>query len=132
MPLTRHTVTAASRIMLPTYVAFFAALGANYLIADETAMQSPALRFADAFMPLPAWGALFLACAAIMVTALVTQCRILYRWALRMCGMSMVFWAVVIAWASFDGDATPLAAIWAAFVAAACYASDRSLANREV
>jgi hypothetical protein len=118
--------------MLPTYVIFFAALGVNYLVADETAMQSPALRFADAVMPLPAWGALFLACAAIMALALILARRILYRWALRMCGMSMVFWAVVIAWASFDGDATPLAAIWSAFVAAACYASDRSLANREV
>jgi hypothetical protein len=132
MTLTRDTVTAASRIMLPTYVVFFAVLGANYLIADGTADASPALAFADALMPLPVWGCMFLACSTLMAAALVSKKRLLYRWALRMCAISMVFWACVIGYASLSGDATPLAAVWAAFVAVACYATDRSLATGEV
>lgn len=131
MPLDRQHVTAASRIMLPTYVSFFALLGINYLAADDIALASPALAFANDVMPLPVWGCLFIACAVIMFCALVTKRRALYRWALRMCGLSMVFLAVVIAWAAWMGDATPLAFIWAGFVAAACYATDRSLARRE-
>jgi hypothetical protein len=131
MPLTRQTVTVASRVMLPTYVAFFAILGANYLIADDTAAASPALVFADNVMPLHAWGWLFIGCAGIMLAALFTHRRNLYRWALRSCGLSMLFWSAVIAWASLSGDATPFAAAWAAFVTTATYATDRSLASRE-
>lgn len=131
MPLDRQHVTAASRIMLPTYVAFFAVLGINYLIADGTASASPALAFADRLMPLHAWGGMFLVCSALMGAALLSKKRLLYRFALRMCALSMLFWAAIIASASAAGDATPLAAVWAAFVTAACVASDRSLATRE-
>ena len=132
MPLTRDNITAASRVMLPTYVVFFAVLGANYLIADGTATATPALAFTNALMPLPVWGAVFLACSTLMAVALIVHKRLLYRFALRMCGLSMAVWACIIAWASFSGDATPFAAAWAGFVAAACYASDRSLAAKEV
>ena len=55
----------------------------------------------------------------------------MFRFALRMCALSMVLWAVIIACASVSGDATPLAAAWSGFVATACFASDRSLAVRE-
>jgi hypothetical protein len=131
MTLTRHNVTAASRIMLPTYIVFFAALGVNYIGANGTADASPALAFANALMPLPVWGATFLVCSALMAAALVSHRRLLYRFALRFCAVSMLFWAVVIAAASIAGDATPLAAVWAGFVATACLASDRSLAAGE-
>lgn len=131
MPLTRATVTAASRVMLPTYVVFFAVLGLNYMTAHQIALDNPALAFANDVMPLKAWGGLFLACAAIMAIALFTRRRLLYRFALRVCGLSMVLWAGIIAAASLAGDATPAAAIWAGFVATACYASDRSLATKE-
>lgn len=131
MPLDRQHVTTASRIMLPTYVAFFGLLGLNYLTAEDTALANPALAFANDVMPLPIWGGLFIACAFVMFCALVTKRRLLYRWALRMCGLSMLFWAGVILWASLDEAATPFAAAWAGFVATACYATDRSLATRE-
>lgn len=131
MPLTRETVTVASRVMLPAYVVFFVVVGANYLIADGTATSNPALRFVDSVMPLHAWGWLFIGCSLIMAGALATHRRILYRWALRMCALSILFWATVIAWASLSASATPFAAAWPAFVATACYATDRSLAARE-
>lgn len=132
MPLTRDTVTAASRIMLPTYVAMFAAIGLSYVLGPhKIAAASPALAFADRMMPLPAWGALFLGCSTVMAGALLTHRRMLYRWALRMCGVSMCIWAVVIGLATLNGDATPAAAAWPAFVAVACLATDRSLAAGE-
>lgn len=132
MPLDRAHVTAASRVMLPTYVVFFLLLGLNYLTAEQVALANPALAFANDVMPLPIWGGLFVFCAFVMFAALLTKRRTLYRWALRMCGISMVFWALVIAWASLVGDATPLAAAWAGFVSMCCLATDRSLAAREV
>lgn len=132
MPLDRQHITAASRVMLPAYVVFFAALGFNYMTAEQVALNNPALAFANDLMPLPVWGAVFLVCACLMGVALLLKQRFLYRFALRFCAVSMVFWAVVIAWASWVGDATPLAAAWSAFVATACYATDRSLAAREV
>lgn len=131
MSLDRQNVTAASRIMLPTYVVFFGVLGVNYLIADDTAAANPALVFANAMMPLPVWGALFIICSCGMAGALATKRRLPYRFALRICAGAMGLWAIVILLASLAGDATPFAACWAAFVAVACMASDKSLATGE-
>lgn len=132
MPLTRDTITIASRLMLPTYCAFFALLGINYVTTPRSIVDaSPALAFADAIMPLPAWGGLFLTCSVVMLGALIAHRRILFRLALRICALSMMLWAVIIGGASLSGDATPLAFIWPAFPAVACIASDRSLAARE-
>ena len=130
--LTRDNVTAASRVMLPTYVLTFAALGANYVLTPaHTLTQSTALAFADGLMPLPVWGAVFLAASATMLTAIVVHRRLLFRFALRVCAMSMFIWAVVIGLASLGGEASPAAAVWPAFIAVACMASDRSLAIGE-
>lgn len=133
MPLTRANVTAASRIMLPTYVAFFGIVGFTYAFSPPSATlgTSTALRFADHLMPLAAWGCLFLTCSAIMAVALTLHRRTLYRWALRMCAVSMTVWALVILVAAIQGDASPGAWAWSALVAAACVASDRSLALGE-
>ena len=131
MTLTRDNVTAASRVMLPTYVIFFAAVGVNYIGANGTADATPALAFVGNVMPLPAWGVMFLGCAALMAAALLRGRRLLYRFALRMCALSMALWAVAVIAASISGDATPLAAVWAGFVARACLATDRSLAVGE-
>jgi hypothetical protein len=129
--LTRDNVTAASRIMLPTYVVFFAAVGLNYLLANGTAAATPALAYVNAIMPLPVWGGLFATCAALMALALIRGRRTLYRFALRYCAFAMILWAIVITLASLVGEATPLAAVWSAFVATACLASDRSLKTGE-
>lgn len=132
MPLDRTHITVASRVMLPTYCAFFTLLGVNYIATPfDTITASPALRFANAVMPLPVWGGLFLACAAVMLAALVVKRRIPFRFALRVCMLSMLVWAGIIGAAAIAGDATLLAPIWPGFVAIACLASDRSLATRE-
>ena len=133
MPLTRANVTKASRTMLPTYVFFFAGLGANYTATPARRLKaSPALEYVSRFMPLPAWGALFLAAAALMVGALISQKRIVYRFALLLCAWSMAVWTVANLLAGFRSDATPLGWLWPAFVVAACIASYRSLTVREV
>ena len=132
MPLDREHITAASRIMLPTYVVFFATLGVNYVIADTSSLNNPVLDYVDDVMPLPVWGCLFLFCSFVMVSAMATRRRALYRWALRMCGLSMLFWATVIFLATLAGDASLFSAVWSLFVATACLASDRSLARQEV
>lgn len=132
MPLDRRHITVASRIMLPTYAVFFAGLGLNYLFPGEAAAASPVLTFVNHLIPLEVWGGLFIFCAAIMVTALVRRSRVLYRWALRVCGFSMLFWATFVALATLAGDATPFSVGWSLFIATCCLASDRSLAAREV
>jgi hypothetical protein len=116
--------------MLPTYVIFFAVVGTNNIVADVSA--NPTLSYVGNLMPLPAWGGLFLTCSAIMLAAMLLGRRLLYRFALRMCALSMAVWAVFIILASLEGAATPFAAAWSAFVGIACLASDRSLAAREV
>ena len=117
--------------MLPTYVVFFAGLGLNYLFPGEAAAASPVLRFVDSLIPLVVWGGLFIFCAIVMGLALLSHRRNLFRWALRMCGLSMLFWAAAIALATVAGDATPFSVGWSLFVATCCLASDRSLAVRE-
>lgn len=132
MPLTRDNITAASQVMLPTYVLAFAAFGLSYLFGPRaTLVASPSLAFADDLMPLRAWGCLFLACSLVMAAALALHRRLLFRFALRMCGVSMYAWAGIIALATLAGDASLSAPVWSAFVATACFASDRSLAIGE-
>lgn len=134
MSLHRSHITAASRIMLPTYVAMFAALGLNYLFtpAQRLSASSTALDFADRVMPIQAWGLMFLAAAVIMAGSLMLGRRVLFRFSLWVCAVSMTIWAVILFTASLTGEASPAAAIWPAFVAMACIASARSLLLREV
>lgn len=133
MPLTRETVTAASRVMLPTYVVLFIVIGANYLTTPEPRLlASPALAYASAWMPLNAWGWTFLTVAALMLIALLSGRRGLFRYALLVAMIAMIVWAGVFILAAFRGGASPSAWIWPAFVAAACLASYRSLSHREV
>jgi hypothetical protein len=132
MPLTRHTVTAASRIMLPTYPFLFAGLGINYVTDADRLDQSPGLRWIDGhLMPLPGWGLVFLGAAALMVVALVARRRLLYRFALWMCLLASAAFAVALACAVLFGIASYTAPIWPAFVARCCWASERSLLTRE-
>jgi hypothetical protein len=133
VPLTRESVTAASRVMLPAYVLFFAALGGNYILTPTSRLlDSPGLRYANGVMPLRVWGALFLISAALMLIALGTHKRILYRYALLLCGLTMLLLTIVYILAAFHSDATPAGWIWPALVVAACAASYRSITARGV
>lgn len=132
MPLTRDNVTAASRVMLPTYVLFFAAVGANYVTDAPRLQQSPSLHYANTLLPLQAWGGFFLCCAAIMAAALLSHRRTAYRFALWLCIVSMGVWSGVFALAAINSIASFTAPAWPAIVAVACYATDRSLLKGEV
>lgn len=132
MPLDRAHVTAASRIMLPVYVVFFALVGGTYLFTPLGRLQqSPGLAYADALLTLRAWGGLFVAAALLMSAALVAHRREWFRFALMFCGLAMAVWAIVLVLAFLDGGASPTAWVWPGLVVAACVASYRSLTVKE-
>lgn len=133
MPLDRAHVTRASRIMIPVYVGFFAILGLNYLLTPHVRLiASPALDYTDGVMTLHAWGALFLAAAALMVVAMVSATRQLYLYGLLLCAISMVLFTAAAALAPFFSQASPGGWVWPGFVLAACFATYRSLSKGEV
>lgn len=132
MTLSRASVTTASRVMLPTYVCFFALLGLNYTVTGQRLFASPALAYADSILPLPAWGCMFLAAAVMMAAALVQQERSWFRFALWLGIVCLGIWAVVFLAAAIRSDASPGGALWPALAAVACFASDRSLLKGEV
>lgn len=132
MPLDRTTVTVASRIMLPVYVVFFTLLGLTYLLTPiGRLVESPGLAYADGFLTLRGWGALFLAAAAVMAAALVRHERDWFRAALFFCAVCMAFFAAVLLWAGLHGEASFAAWSWPGIVVAACFASYRSLTTGE-
>lgn len=131
MPLTRDNVTAASRIMLPTYPILFGTVGVNYLVDADRLHGSPALSFVDGLMPLPGWGLAFLGAAVLMVYALIRRERIVYRFALWVCMLASAVFALGLAAAVIFGTASFTAPVWPAFVARCCWASERSLLTRE-
>lgn len=133
MSLTRANVTTASRVMLPTYVLLFAWLGVNYLLTPATRLhESPALDYASAILPMRLWGGMFLAASLAMAGALVMQHRLAFRIALWVGLVCLVIWAAVFGLAAIFSTASPSAAAWPLFAAAACFASDRSLLKAEV
>lgn len=132
MPLTRSNVTAASRVMLPTYCALFAILGINYMTTGSRLLESPALEFASQALPLPAWGAMFLAASGVMVTALMQHERTWFRFALWLGITCLGVWSLIFLGAAIWSDASPSAWVWPAFASVACFASDRSLLKGEV
>lgn len=132
MPLDRNHITVASRIMLPSYIVFFIVVGSNFLAGTfGRAQSSPMLRYADTIMPIQVWGGVFVTCSLIMAGALVTRNRMLYRYGLLVCGISMTLWALVAVAGIWVEPVSYSAWAWPAFVAAACAASNRSLAAGE-
>lgn len=132
MPLDRQHMTSASAIMTKVYVIFFAVIGSNFLAGTfGRAQASPMLRYADRIMDIRVWGGLFVGCALLMLTALLTHNRYLYRYGLLVCSTSMVVWSLVAVAGIFVEPVSYSAWAWPAFVAAACAASNRSLAQGE-
>lgn len=132
-PLTRASITVASRIMLPAYVILFTVAGFNYAVTPISRLgQSPALAYADTLMPLRVWGCLFLAVAALMLVALASGQRLLFCYGLLVCVICMGIWAAVFLLGAIFADASPAAWAWPAFVGVACIATYRSLSVYEV
>lgn len=133
MPLDRQNITVASRVMLPTYAAFFTAVGLNYLLTPlDRLLNSPGLAYCHALVSLRVWGVVFLGAAVVMSAALIRHHRTAFRFALILCGLSMSLFAVALVFAYFRGEATPTGWVYPAFIIAACVASYRSLTVGEV
>lgn len=132
--LTSANVTAASRIMLPTYVVLATYLGLLYIVDPQGRVQrAPGLSLAREMMPMPAWGACFLTIAALMTFALLSRRRRFFMYALYLYAVAAVLWAGIYLGATqLSPDASYGAPAWPLFVAVACHASARSLARGEV
>lgn len=133
MTLTRHTVTVASRVMLPLYPLFAIGVGLSFILTPRPRLvASPALAYADGFVDLQLWGIGFLAVAGILGLALFTHHRRTYQGALAVMAVWMSFYAATLLVAALKGGATYSAWTWPAFVTAACIASLTSLESREM
>ena len=132
MPLTRQNVTVASRVMLPTYVAFFLGVGLSLSLTPQDRLRlTPSFAYADRVVDLRLWGVGFLAVAVFLALAMLMRSRSAYRAGLSVACLWMAVWAIVLALSAFDASASFSAWTWPAFVALACYATLRSLSEGE-
>lgn len=133
MPLTRATVTRASRIMLPIYPIFSGWLGGNYLFTPRSRLVgTPVLKLADSYAPMPVWGALFLAVAVVLTFALVAERRFVYELALVTLAAMLLIWTAVFTVAIFTiPGSSPAGPAWPLLGIAACAATIRTLDTRE-
>lgn len=132
MPLTKTSITLASRVMLPVYPIFALGVGVSFLATPlPRLLASPSLRFANEVFPIPVWGYGFLAVAFVLFGALLIHNRRSFQIALAVMCAWMLFYAAVTLWAAFSGGASFSAWTWPAFIAAACWATMLSLAARE-
>lgn len=130
--LTRETVTAASRVMLPTYVIFFGWVGAAYVFTDHTALLvTPALRYADAVLDLRVWGVLALLIAALTLAGIIAEDRHVTAYALLLGLVCCLVWTGLFICAAVFGGGSPSGGAWPFLGAAACFASYRSVVRRE-
>lgn len=133
MPLTRDTITVASRTMVPAYSALCALWGLVFVIDPQARLaRAPSLELARQWLELPVWGGLWLTLAAVMTLASLRQNREHYVAALGICCASWLAWGGVIEAAVFvRTDVSYLAGTLPWFVAVACWASIRSLLAQE-
>lgn len=136
MPLTRSTVTVASRVMLPTYVVLATLIGGYYVVDPGHRLGAVhALTFARWLTGgnMAIWGWIFLGLAALMCAAFATRNRLAFAFGLCCCAVTMLLWsAMYAASAIVDPETSLLAPVWPLFVAVACVASVASLLHREV
>lgn len=132
MPLDRQHLNRGLQVMVPLIAAFFGVIGLNYSFGGHTRLlMSPALAYANSYMPIRVWGLLFLAVSAIMLVAMYKKHRRPYQFALLMCIVSMAIWTVVSIIAVFESNATWGGWAYPAFVTFTCWAVYRTLASRE-
>lgn len=130
MPLRRATVTAASRIMLPTYPLFFAVVGLSLTLTGDRLLATPGFRFADSLLPLEVFGVGYLLGALVLTLALLVDrasSRRTYQHALAAAMVWMLGWTGLMVAAAVEDLASFSAWVWPAFVARACWASYVSL-----
>lgn len=133
MPLDRSHITAASKIMLPTYVVLATLAGLVYTFDPLGRVAGiHTLAFQRSVMPLWIWGCLFLGLAALMVLALARHSRDGFAFALAVSAVTWFAWGCLyLVSAATDPQASILAPAFPWFVATACIASMVSLVKRE-
>jgi hypothetical protein len=131
MPLAHLYVSGPSRIMMPVYVAHATFFGMLYVIDPMGRLErTPGLTAARALLPMWAWGLMFLALAAVMLTARMSGRGALMVWGLYAYAATLIIWAGVYAAAPFiTPDASIAGPAWALTVSAACFATARSVLN---
>jgi hypothetical protein len=135
MPLDRASVTVASRVMLPAYVALATVYGLVYLFDPADRLRSShALAYPRAVMggSMKPWGWLFLALALVLLVALRSHERQAYILGLCVCAAAWLGWACLSAISvRTDPAASLLSPIPSLFYFTASIASVRSLLTRE-
>lgn len=131
-PLNRANITAASLIMLPVYPAFSGLQGLAYAFGDASRTQTPSLEIARDLLPIQAWGYAFLAICVLLIFGYAMRSRDVAVFVLFSAAMAYCIWAACFVVALFAvSDASLVAPLWPAFVAAACVASATSIAKQE-
>jgi hypothetical protein len=132
MPLTKDTMTVASRLMLPCYVVTFCWIGLNYLVTAKTRLtESPTLRYADSVVDLRALGLLLTVSGLLMLGALLTRRREPARYTLILAGICFGILFTIFAVATIQSEASPSAPAWPFLGLCACTASYRSITRYE-
>lgn len=132
MPLSREYVTTASRVMLPTYPIFFGVVALSLILTPQARLRAtPPFAYADRVLDLDLWGFGFLGVSLALIAALFTHDRRVYRGALSLAFVWSAMWSLLYVAAAFNGQTSYSAWVWPAFVAAACYATLRSLGTWE-
>lgn len=75
MPLTRHTITSSSQVMLIAYPVFFVLVAAGYILGDPARTSSPSFDYVRGIQPIHVWGFLFLAVGLLEVLAWIRRSR---------------------------------------------------------
>lgn len=132
--LSRESITIASRLMIPSYAVFFAAVGVNFLITPtDRLFATPGLRYVQTTGGgIRLYGVMFLVVSAILVAALLLRRRDPCLYALYVGALSMALWAFLQLAAALFSQASPSGWCWPGLVCAACVATSRSLRRREV
>ena len=132
-PLTRDRVTAASRIMLPTYPILFLAAGVLLLVQAPARTSTDVYDLGRVIAPMWLWGVAFAVIGAAEVYALLASRRRLYVCALIPGAGVAGFWAVLLfGSAAMHANASFTAGLWVAGMTVAQAATARSLAVAEV
>lgn len=131
-PLTRVSVTIASRVMLPADVVFFAVVGTSFVATPTHRLrETPSLRYLDDRVGVAFVGVAFLVFAAVLLFAMVEHRRALAQKALSVMALWLWIYAAANIAAAVVGQASWSAWAWPAHIGLGCWASLLSLEKRE-
>jgi hypothetical protein len=132
MPLNKENVTLGTWVMMPTYLIFAAGVGAGTLLTPVSRLlQTPTLAYANSYVPIHAWGVVFLVVAGSLAVSRLLEHRTAYMATLSIMLLWIGFYALMCVFAADNGQAAWSSWLWPTFVARACWATLLSLAARE-